>query len=329
MIRISNLQKKWEDGVIVLDDINLEIKKGDIYALVGRSGAGKSTLLRCINGLTNYQNGSIKVFGHEVKDYNDSDLRKFRRNIGMIFQHFSLLERISVYENIALPMCCWNYSKSEIDEKVTSLLKMVGLEDKANIRPRNLSGGQKQRVAIARALTMEPSILLCDEATSALDPRTADSILQLLLQINETMGITIIMVTHQMEVVQKICNKACILENGRIAAIGEVQELMLEEPDSLQRLLGEDRFVKDQNFHIVKFANFVDEPLEASFLTQMSIDLKIPFPILKGNISEYQRKHMAIFEIQVSNDDLDRVSNYLDSHNITWHEVSREGIRCH
>ncbi|MCI9339822.1 MAG: ATP-binding cassette domain-containing protein, partial [Dorea sp.] len=223
MIEIKNLKKIWEDDKSsVLEDINLTIEDGDIYALVGRSGAGKSTLLRCINGLTSYQGGSLTVDGCEIKDLKDKELREFRRRVGMIFQHFSLLERETVYQNIALPMQCWKYPKEETDKKVKELLELVGLTDKMNARPRNLSGGQKQRVAIARALTMEPKILLCDEATSALDPKTTNSILELLLEINQKIGITIVIVTHQMEVVRKACNKACILEQGRIADEGTV-----------------------------------------------------------------------------------------------------------
>ena len=208
MIEIKNLKKVWDgDTDPVLNDINLTIQDGEIYALVGRSGAGKSTLLRCINGLTSYQEGSVTVNGVEIKDLDDKEMREMRRHMGMIFQQFSLLERDTVYNNVALPMKCWGYSKEEIDKKVMELLDLVGLTEKKNAKPRNLSGGQKQRVAIARALTMEPNILLCDEATSALDPKTTNSILDLLMEINERIGITVIIVTHQMEVVRKACPK--------------------------------------------------------------------------------------------------------------------------
>ena len=169
MIEISNLQKCYGD-IKVLRDINVEIHKEDIYGLLGVSGAGKSTLLRCINGLESYEGGSLKVNGVEVKDLNEKELREFRKNIGMIFQQFSLLERKTVYENVALPMNCWGYKKQDIDKKVKELLNLVELGDKLNSKPRELSGGQKQRVAIARALTLNPQILLCDEATSSLDP---------------------------------------------------------------------------------------------------------------------------------------------------------------
>ena len=204
MIEIQNLRKVWSDGKVVLDDINLTMEDGDVYALVGRSGAGKSTLLRCINGLASYNDGHILLDGKEVKELSYKEMRDVRRHVGMVLQNFSLLERRTVYENVALPMKCWGYSNSDIKKKVMDLLELVGLADKASSRPRNLSGGQKQRVAIARALTMEPKLLLSDEATSALDPNTSSSILGLLREINQKTGITVIVVTHQMEVVRQL-----------------------------------------------------------------------------------------------------------------------------
>ena len=259
MIEIKNLKKLWEDdGSSVLEGINLTIEDGDIYALVGRSGAGKSTLLRCINGLTSYQEGSLKVDGCEIKDLKDKELREFRRHVGMIFQQFSLLERETVYKNVALPMQCWKYPKDQIDKKVRELLELVGLGDKMNAKPRNLSGGQKQRVAVARALTMDPKILLCDEATSALDPKTTNSILDLLMEINQKLGITVIIVTHQMEVVRKACNKACILENGKIADEGTVKEIFIKQPQSLKRLLGEETVKLPDEGHNIQIAYLVN-----------------------------------------------------------------------
>ena len=259
MIEIKNLKKLWEDdGSSVLEGINLTIEDGDIYALVGRSGAGKSTLLRCINGLTSYQEGSLKVDGCEIKDLKDKELREFRRHVGMIFQQFSLLERETVCKNVALPMQCWKYPKDQIDKKVRELLELVGLGDKMNAKPRNLSGGQKQRVAVARALTMDPKILLCDEATSALDPKTTNSILDLLMEINQKLGITVIIVTHQMEVVRKACNKACILENGKIADEGTVKEIFIKQPQSLKRLLGEETVKLPDEGHNIQIAYLVN-----------------------------------------------------------------------
>ena len=289
MIEIKNLKKVWEDdGKSVLEDINLTIEDGDIYALVGRSGAGKSTLLRCINGLTSYQEGSLIVDGCEVRELKEKELREFRRHIGMIFQQFSLLERQTVYENVALPMQCWKYSKEEIDKKVKELLEIVGMQDKMKAKPRNLSGGQKQRVAIARALTMEPKILLCDEATSALDPKTTNSILDLLMEINKKTGITIVIVTHQMEVVRKACNKACILEQGMITDEGTVKDLFIKQPESLKRLLGDEGKQLPDAGHNIQIAHMVDKPQDGEILARMSKALNYVFPILDGNIQKYQ-----------------------------------------
>ena len=223
MIEITNLEKNFGD-LEVLKKINLKIMDGEIYGLVGVSGAGKSTLLRCINGLESYSNGSLKVNGTEVKDLDKKQKKIFQKNIGMIFQHFPMLTRKTVYDNIAFPMKCWKYGKKEIDQRVKELAEIVGITDKLGEKPANLSGGQKQRVAIARALSMNPKILLSDEATSALDPKTTQSILALLKEINEKLGITIIIVTHQMEVVRQVCQKVSLLEGGKIVTSGDVEE---------------------------------------------------------------------------------------------------------
>ena len=324
MIEIKNLKKTWEDdGVTVLEDINLTIEDGDIYALVGRSGAGKSTLLRCINGLTSYQEGSLTVDGSEIKDFNEKDLREFRRRVGMIFQQFSLLERETVYQNIALPMKCWKYPKNEIDKKVRELLELVGLTEKMNAKPRNLSGGQKQRVAIARALTMDPKILLCDEATSALDPKTTNSILDLLMEINQKIGITIVVVTHQMEVVRRVCNKACILEHGKIAAEGTVKDIFIKQPDSLRRLLGEEKIQLPETGHNIQIAHLVNNVQDGQILGKMAKELGYAFPILSGQIQEYQQDRMGVFTINVDNEHFEKVVHYLDEEGVKWFEIQK------
>lgn len=323
MIEIKSLKKVWEDtGSPVLEDINLTIQDGEIYALVGRSGAGKSTLLRCINGLTSYQEGSLMVDGHEIRDYSYNELREFRRHVGMIFQQFSLLERETVYRNVALPMTCWKYPKDEIDRKVKSLLELVGLSDKMNVRPRNLSGGQKQRVAIARALTMDPKFILCDEATSALDPKTTNSILELLMEINQKLGITVIIVTHQMEVVRKACSKACILENGRITAEGSVRDIFFNQPESLLKLLGEEDVKLPAEGHNIQITHLLNDLSDGELFGRMYEELKIVFPIINGTIQEYENDHMGIFTINVKDKDLAAVIGYLDDHGIRWKEIA-------
>lgn len=325
MIEIKNLKKLWEDdGSSVLEGINLTIEDGDIYALVGRSGAGKSTLLRCINGLTSYQEGSLKVDGCEIKNLKDKELREFRRHVGMIFQQFSLLERETVYKNVALPMQCWKYPKDQIDKKVRELLELVGLGDKMNAKPRNLSGGQKQRVAVARALTMDPKILLCDEATSALDPKTTNSILDLLMEINQKLGITVIIVTHQMEVVRKACNKACILENGKIADEGSVKEIFIKQPQSLKRLLGEEQVKLPKEGHNIQIAHLVNDMHDGELFAKMSAELNYIFPIIDGKIQDYQNDSMGIFTINVDDEHLKLVTDYLTKEGLNWHEIEEQ-----
>lgn len=325
MIEIKNLKKLWEDdGSSVLEGINLTIEDGDIYALVGRSGAGKSTLLRCINGLTSYQEGSLKVDGCEIKDLKDKELREFRRHVGMIFQQFSLLERETVYKNVALPMQCWKYPKDQIDKKVRELLELVGLGGKMNAKPRNLSGGQKQRVAVARALTMDPKILLCDEATSALDPKTTNSILDLLMEINQKLGITVIIVTHQMEVVRKACNKACILENGKIADEGSVKEIFIKQPQSLKRLLGEEQVKLPKEGHNIQIAHLVNDMHDGELFAKMSAELNYIFPIIDGKIQDYQNDSMGIFTINVDDEHLKLVTDYLTKEGLNWHEIEEQ-----
>ena len=318
MIEIKNLKKLWEDdGSSVLEGINLTIEDGDIYALVGRSGAGKSTLLRCINGLTSYQEGSLKVDGCEIKDLKDKELREFRRHVGMIFQQFSLLERETVYKNVALPMQCWKYPKDQIDKKVRELLELVGLGDKMNAKPRNLSGGQKQRVAVARALTMDPKILLCDEATSALDPKTTNSILDLLMEINQKLGITVIIVTHQMEVVKEICNKVEFLKNGKMIAAGKPEELFVAPNKDVQEFVGDSvEFLPKDGVNVRLFFN--DETASDSAITHLAHDLGINFGICQGKLENFRGTIMGSLVINVTEADKERVTAWLTDRGILW-----------
>ena len=237
MIQIKNLCKEY-DGIEILHDISLTVDTGEIYGIVGASGEGKSTLLRCINGLETYKSGSLSVDGIEVASLDETGARNLRRNMGMVFQNFSLIKRKSVYHNIAPPMECWQVSDEKIKAKVEYLAEVVGIADKLNMRPDELSGGQMQRVAIARALTMDPKYILCDECTSALDPQTTLAILELLGGIRRELGVTIIMVTHEMQVVQSVCDRMAIVANGKIAKEGIVSDIFFENPIELRRLLG-------------------------------------------------------------------------------------------
>ncbi len=228
MIKLSNIEKIYDSPagkVHALKGINLEIAKGEIYGIIGLSGAGKSTLVRCINMLERPTAGSVLVDGKEMTKLNESELREARKNIGMIFQHFNLLSSATVYENIAFPLTLSKVPAAEIQKKVNPLLELVGLKDKANQYPAQLSGGQKQRVGIARALASDPKILLCDEATSALDPQTTKSILDLIKVINENFSLTVVIITHEMQVIKEICDKVAVISNGVIAERGAVLDI--------------------------------------------------------------------------------------------------------
>lgn len=240
MIRIKNLTKKYKDFT-VFEGVTLDIQDGEIYGLVGVSGVGKSTLLGCLNGLETFAEGSIQIDDICVEQLNWKELREFRKNVGMIFQNFSLISRKTVFQNIAFPMECWGYDKKKIHENVLRLAKLVQIEDKLTARPGSLSGGQKQRVAIARALALNPKYILCDECTSALDPKTTNSILELLKSINKEFGITIVVVTHEMSVIKRICQKIAIMEDGNIVESGSVEQIFRDQPQGLLNLTGEEK----------------------------------------------------------------------------------------
>ena len=228
MIRFENVSKQYERNGITtqaLDKINLTIDKGDIYGIIGYSGAGKSTLVRLINYLEKPTQGQIIIQNQILNQLSGSELRQVRRKIGMIFQHFNLLESKTVYENIAIPLILIKKNKQIIKQKVSELLEFVGLSDKADSYPKELSGGQKQRIGIARALANDPDILLCDEATSALDPQTTRAILDLIKKINEKYKITVVLITHEMHVIEQICHKVAVMEKGKIIEHGNVLDV--------------------------------------------------------------------------------------------------------
>ncbi len=228
MIELRNLSKHFvtaDGGVDALNHINLTVENGDIYGIIGMSGAGKSTLVRCINMLERPTEGSVLMDGRDMGSLSQRELRQMRRKITMIFQGFNLLMQRSCLKNVMLPLRLAGGNRETAEKKARELLELVGLPDKANAYPAQLSGGQQQRVAIARALVTEPDVLLCDEATSALDPKTTHAILELIRDINQKLGITVIVITHQMSVVQEICNKVAILEHGTVVEEGSVSEV--------------------------------------------------------------------------------------------------------
>lgn len=242
MIRFEHVSKTFQtkNGPFdALKDVSFEIEKGDIYGVIGYSGAGKSTLIRMVNALETPTSGKVWVEGKDIGTLNQKELRNLRKGIGMIFQQFNLLESKTIYDNVAIALKLNGVPKKDIEKRVTELLEFVELSDKKTSYPGQLSGGQKQRVGIARALANNPSILLCDEATSALDPKTTDSILELLKKINEMLHITIVIITHEMNVIQKICNKVAVMDYGQVVETGSVIQVFSNpQSDIARRFIG-------------------------------------------------------------------------------------------
>ncbi|WP_122868187.1 methionine ABC transporter ATP-binding protein [Campylobacter showae] len=315
MIKIENL-KKFYGATQIIDDISLNVEKGEIFAIVGHSGAGKSTLLRCINGLEDYQSGSLKVFDKEISALKDRELRELRRDVGMIFQHFALMARKTAFENIATPLKFWDYSDGEIKKRVNELLDLVGLANKAASYPGELSGGQKQRVAIARALALSPKILLSDEATSALDPNTTNSILELLKQINQTLNISVVLVTHEMEVVKSIARRAVLLESGKIIGSGTIEELFLKPDEKMKEFLGEDEILPSEGVNIRLF--FPKEVAQNSVITHMARTLNIDFNIVWGKLEKLNENVLGSLVINVDPKDEARVTEYIKQSGVLW-----------
>ena len=252
MIELSHLSKTYgsgENAVHALDDVSLEIEQGEIFGIIGLSGAGKSTLVRCINLLETPTSGTVTVDGKTMTSLKGKALREARRNIGMIFQGFDLLMQRTALENVRFPLELAHVPKAEANERAKELLKTVGLEGREGAYPAQLSGGMKQRVAIARALASNPKVLLCDEATSALDPTTTESILELLRELNRTLGVTVVVITHEMRVIERICSRVAIIADSHIAEQGEVQEVFLHpQTEAAKKLVLPSRSGKLEGF---------------------------------------------------------------------------------
>ena len=315
MIEVKGLGKNFGE-LKVLSDISLNVERGDVFGIVGHSGAGKSTLLRCLNGLEGYSEGSVRVMGQEVSELDAKGLKELRKEMGMIFQNFNLMNRKNVYENIMFPLEIWGVPKKEAEERVKELLELVGLTEKKNEKIRNLSGGQKQRIGIARALALKPKILLCDEATSALDPKTTISILELLMDINVKLGVTIVVVTHQMEVVKMVCNKVVILDGGSVVASGDADGLFLATGEELRKLITDDYAVIPSGTNIRLM--FPREIANDSIITRMARELDIDFSVVGGRIERYRDTVMGFLIINVSDADLEKVINWLRDNGMFW-----------
>ena len=329
IIEIKNLSKTFgtgEDQVAALKHVSLRVQKGDIFGIIGLSGAGKSTLVRCINLLENPDEGAVLFHGKDLTNLKNRELRLQRRKISMIFQSFNLLDQRTSLDNICFPMELAGVSKKDARKRAMELLEIVGLPDKANAYPVQLSGGQKQRIAIARALASEPEVLLCDEATSALDPTTTDSILKLLQKINKERGITVIIITHQMSVIEQICHRVAILDAGQVAEIGEVESVFsnpqsaagrrLVSPEMALPFTAEDGPIARIAFN----GNASEEPIIAS----VAMDLGIKVSIMGADTRNIDGKAFGTMLISLPADlsEKQRVMDYLRSHpGVTAEEV--------
>lgn len=329
MIKIENLSKTFYDennAIKALKNINLQINEGEIFGIIGLSGAGKSTLIRCINRLEEPTEGKIFIQGEDITAYDKEDLRKLRKNIGMIFQHFNLFLQKTVYKNIAFPLELEGLPKEEIEKRVDTLLDYVDLKDKKYAYPAQLSGGQKQRVAIARALANNPKILLSDEGTSALDPKTTKSILDLLRRTRDEFGLTIVLITHQMEVIKDICDRVAIIEDGKIIEINTVENLF-NNPRTQTAIEFISKLKSDITEEVIKPNEFdgtivrlsyskgnAKEPIVSKMLKKFNIQANI----LAGDINKILSKNIGhlILELQGEEAEIAQAIEFLRQNNV-------------
>lgn len=338
IISFENLSKRYEKKgqiFVALDNVTFKVNKGEVYGLIGFSGAGKSTLLRMVNALETPTEGKVFVKGVDLTSLKEGKLREIRKDIGMIFQEFNLLETKTVFDNIAIPLVLRHENKQKIKARVEELLKFVGLEDKAKALPGELSGGQKQRVGIARALATEPEILLCDEATSALDPDTTESILNLLARVNKELNVTILFVTHTIRVVQKLCNKVAILEHGKLVENGSVIDIFSKPKSTIAK-----RFVEtvipskipesivaelkkyEANYKVIRIF-FHAEHATDDVIWQINAKLGVHTNVMFASVTELQGRVLSIITLQLTGneEDFKKVEDYINSHGIAFEEV--------
>ncbi|QUW22546.1 methionine ABC transporter ATP-binding protein [Sporosarcina sp. Marseille-Q4063] len=319
MIELVNVTKTYKE-VTAVDNVNLTIPKGEIFGIIGYSGAGKSTLLRCLNLLEKPTEGQVLINKKDLTALSKTEVRKERLKIGMIFQHFHLISSAKVYDNIAFSMLAAGKTKVEIQRRVPELLEMVGLADRADYYPAQLSGGQKQRVGIARALANDPTVLLCDEATSALDPNTTASILKLLKEINENLGITIVLITHEMEVVQQICHRVAVMEDGKVIEVNEAYELFAAPQTPLSKqfvqtvhsLTLPERLLEARTGSIVQIT-FRGDSAEDSIISETINRFKVIVNILHGQISYIQDRPLGILIVEIKGEqyEIERAIEYI------------------
>lgn len=337
MISLSNIRVTFDTGshsVTAVQDVSLHVNAGDVYGIVGYSGAGKSTLVRVINLLQRPASGSVEVNGQDLLALSPKELRAARKKIGMIFQHFNLMNSRTIYDNVDYPLKSSKLSKRERSQKVKDLLELVGLSDKLDAYPSQLSGGQKQRVAIARALANDPEILLCDEATSALDPKTTLSILELLKKLNQSLGLTIVLITHEMQVVKEICNKVAVMEDGRIIEQGDIVSIFSRPQNALTRdfintathieqtlekLTLHPSLVQLKDNDILCKISYIGDSTSEPIISALTARYRVTTNILYANVEILQQTPIGnlIVVMSGSTSDLEEAFRYLQSIQVT------------
>lgn len=333
IIRIQNLGKTFKTAageVKALDNINLDICQGEIFGIIGLSGAGKSTLVRCINYLEVPTEGDVFFEGERLAGMTGAQQRKTRQSMGMIFQQFNLLAQRNVIRNVCFPLELAGVQKKEARERAMELLKTVGLEDKAKSYPAQLSGGQKQRVAIARALATNPKVILCDEATSALDPNTTKSILSLLKEINRTMGVTVIVITHEMAVIEAICDRVAIIDSSHIAEVGTVSEIFSEPKSRIGRQLILGDAVERVDFGNARQIRITFDGRESTepVISNLVLACKVPINIMYAATKDIGGTAMGQMIVQLPEGEADaaRVIHYLQTVKIPFEEVTEHDV---
>lgn len=328
MIEIKHLGKTYPmstGDVVALNDINLEIQDGEIFGIIGLSGAGKSTLVRCINLLEKPTEGEVIIDGQSITHLPRKELLKLRQSIGMIFQGFNLLEQRNVISNICFPLEIAGVDKSSAVKRAEELLRLVGLAEKAKAYPSQLSGGQKQRVAIARALATEPKYLLCDEATSALDPNTTRQILDLLREINEKLGVTIVVITHEMKVIDRICDSVAVIDSSHIAEVGKVNEVFTNPKSQIARDLiipKESNFFETGGGRRIRLTFDGEQSTNAPAISQMVLECSVPVNILFADTKWYDGVGYGHMVIELPPDEREsaKITSWLTGHDVKWKE---------
>lgn len=341
MIHLTNVKKQFGVGtgsIVAVDNVSFDIAEGEIFGIIGYSGAGKSTLIRLLNGLEMPTSGTIKIGGLEISSISGKKLREARQKVSMIFQHFNLLWSRTVAENISFPLEIAKVPKREREQKVAELIDLVGLSGRENAYPSELSGGQKQRVGIARALANDPEVLLCDEATSALDPETTDSILDLLTGINERLGLTIVLITHEMHVIRKICHRVAVMEAGRVVEMGDVLDVFQSPKESItKRFVSQitesveakqaaahikEEFPSGKLIKLVFVGERTEQPVLASLIRKFAVEVNI----VQGNISHTQGGAYGTLILQLDGDTeiIEEAIQFLHEQNVRTEVIAND-----